>query len=419
MKNSVEIETALARLYRAESGKILAVLIAQFRDFDLAEDTFQDAVTQAVVVWRRDGLPRNACAWLLTVARRQAINRLRRTATHAKAEPLLSVFENTEVSTEVSDDEDAHIPDERLKLIFTCCHPAINEEAQVALTLKTVCGLSVHQIARAFLISETTLQQRLVRAKKKLRLTGIPYLVPSGKKLADRLDTVLDVVYLIFNEGFSRVGASESQPDLCHEALGLGRTLYHLLPTPEVCGLLALVLLHNARRPARLDQTGDLIPLEHQDRSKWDAAQIAEGKQLLKQCLSQQSVGRYQIQAAISALHADVAGARATDWSQIELLYRLLEHVMPSPIVTLNRAVALSYADTAVAGLTLLESIGTQLEQYQPYHAARADLLRRAGRLEEALTAYEAALALTENHAERQFLQQRAEECRRRNVEQR
>ncbi len=397
-------DLTLARIYRDDAGGVLAVLIRQFRDFDLAEDALQDALAEALVAWRRDGLPRSTAGWLLTVARRRAIDRIRRALTvrdEANQRELLARIEDDGEEAE----EMQTVPDERLRLIFTCCHPALAPDAQVALTLRTICGLTTQQIARAYLTSDVTMAQRLVRAKSKIKLAAIPYEVPGALQLNERLAAGLDVIYLIFNEGFSASdGASPVREELCAEAIRLGNILYQLMPHPEAGGLLALMWLHDARRVARAKADGVYVPLELQDRSLWDREQIARGKQVLLQCLARNRPGPFQIQAAISAVHADAETFAETDWAQIAGLYGALEQKEPSPVVTLNRAVALANAGNVEGGLALLAAIAAALEGYQPLHAARADLLVRCGRSGEAAMAYRKAIDLSRNEAERTFL---------------
>ncbi len=397
-------DLTLARIYRDDAGGVLAVLIRQFRDFDLAEDALQDALAEALVAWRRDGLPRSTAGWLLTVARRRAIDRIRRALTvrdEANQRELLARIEDDGEEAE----EMQPVPDERLRLIFTCCHPALAPDAQVALTLRTICGLTTQQIARAYLTSDVTMAQRLVRAKSKIKLAAIPYEVPGALQLNERLAAVLDVIYLIFNEGFSASdGASPVREELCAEAIRLENILYKLMPHPEAGGLLALMWLHDARRVARAKADGVYVPLDLQDRSLWDREQIARGKQVLLQCLARNRPGPFQIQAAISAVHADAETFAETDWTQIAGLYGALEKKEPSPVVTLNRAVALANAGDVEGGLALLAAIAAALEDYQPLHAARADLLMRCGRSGEAALAYRKAIDLSRNEAERTFL---------------
>jgi len=383
---------------------VLAALIAQLRDFDLAEEAFQDAMAEAARVWPRNGVPKNGGAWLLTVARRRAIDRLRRASVRnsdmAKAVILQSI------ETDDVPEADYVIPDERLRLIFTCCHPALPSESQVALTLRTLCGLSVREIARAFLTTEPAMQQRLTRAKMKIRGAGIAYAVPEAADIATRLEPVLAVIYLIYNESYSASeGAALVRVDLAAEALRLAQILHHLLPHPEVAGLLALMTLHNARRPARLDEGGALVMLQDQDRNLWDAAAIAAGKKLLLHTLAQARPGPYQVQAAISALHSGAHSWGETDWAQISGLYTALYAMMPSPVVALNRAVAMARDGDTATGLQDIMALETVLPKYQPYFAARADLRRQTGDVVGAKADYEKAIALGSNVLEQGYLE--------------
>lgn len=383
---------------------MLAALIAQLRDFDLAEEAFQDAMTEAARVWPRNGVPENGGAWLLTVARRRAIDRLRRASVRNSDMAKAAILQSAE--TEDVPEGDYVIPDERLRLIFTCCHPALPPEAQVALTLRTLCGLSVREIARAFLTGEPAMQQRLTRAKTKIRGAGIAYTVPEAADIAMRLEPVLAVIYLIYNESYSASeGAAVVRVDLAAEALRLAQILHHLLPHPEVAGLLALMTLHNARRPARLDADGALVMLQDQDRNLWDAAAIAAGKKLLLHTLAQARPGPYQVQAAISALHSGAESWGATDWAQISGLYTALYAMTPSPVVALNRAVAVAKGGDIVAGLRDIMALETALPNYQPYFAARADLQRQTGDMLGAKADYEKAIALGSNVLEQAYLE--------------
>lgn len=406
MSSDRSIETCLAGVYRENAGQVLSALIAQLRDFDLAEDALQDALSAALVAWRRDGTPDNPAAWLLTVARRRALDRLRRIAVRNAPENVQAIVDDLEHATAAEDAEaDQPIPDERLRLIFTCCNPALNQPAQVALTLRTLCGLSTRAIARAFLVPEATMAQRLVRAKNKIRVAGIPYQVPAPPFLAGRLDAVLATIYFIFNEGYAATeGDSPTRADLCEEAIRLGRLMCHLTPAPEAGGLLALMLLHDSRREARRDKDGAMVALDTQDRSLWDIAKIDEGIRMLRAALGRNRPGPYQIQAAISALHAEAADFGGTDWIQIAGLYAALEQYTPSPVVTLNRAVALSHGGPVENALELLDTVAPALDTYQPFFAAKADFLKRLGRHDAAREAYQAALALTTNDAEKDFL---------------
>jgi len=396
--------TNLGDLHRREYGRILASLIRVVRDFDLAEDALQEAFEAALAQWPAQGAPDNPVAWLIGTARHKAIDQLRRrTMAEAKRDEIAA-----EVAPEV--EADAPLPLDSLRLIFTCCHPALAPEAQVALTLRTVCGLSTEAIARAFLVPVPTLQQRIVRAKAKIKGARIPYEVPDDDELAARLDAVLAVVYLVFTEGYSATsGTGLVRADLCAEAIRLARLLAELLPDErEVKGLLALMLLHDARRDSRTDASGAIVLLEDQDRSRWDRGRIAEGAALVGEALRARAPGAYAIQAAIAALHAQAPSARATDWPQIAALYGVLAGLHPSPVVELNRAVAVAMADGIEHGLALLEAV--HLPGYYLLPAARADLLRRLGRRPEAAQAYRDALALVTNDAERRYLERRLTE---------
>lgn len=401
-----KIHAIIETTFRQEYGRVLAALISQLRDFELAEDVLQDALIIALERWDNKGIPRNPGAWLTTTARRRAIDRLRRNSTLARKQALLI---EVAASKESEDDEMQPIPDDRLKLMFTCCHPSLALEAQVALTLRTLGGLSTVEIARAFLVSEPAMAQRLARARSKIRDAGIPYNIPPAHLLPERLDTLLAVIYLIFNEGYCATsGDSLIRGELCGEAIRLCRVLVSLISDDslgaEAYGLLALMLLHDSRRSARVNAAGELVLLEDQDRSLWDQMQIREGVAILEAVLPLRRPGSYQLQAAISALHAEAASSEETDWPQIVELYRLLAQISPSPVVEVNRAVAVSMVDGPRAGLQRLLLAAESMENYYPFHVARADLLRRSNQREAAADAYQRALTLCQNHLERTHL---------------
>ncbi|HEY7559929.1 MAG TPA: RNA polymerase sigma factor [Candidatus Binatia bacterium] len=399
-------------VYRSDSRQVLATLIRLLGDFEIAEEALHDAFSVALEQWPRDGVPANPRAWLVSTGRFKAIDAIRR---RARFTPLPDDIDKRLVAD--TDDIEARIDesieDDRLRLIFTCCHPALSPDAQVAMTLREVCGFTTEEVARAFLSSPPTVAQRIVRAKAKIRNARIPYEVPSATDLPDRLDAVLRVVYLVFNEGYSASsGAALTRHDLSSEAISLGRLLVELLPEPEALGLLALMLLHDSRRAARTSPSGELILLDDQDRSLWNRDQIAAGVTLVERALASRQVGPYTIQAAIAAVHANAPNAAATDWAQIVALYDLLARAEPSPVVELNRAVAVAMHDGPAAGLALIDAILERgdLSDYHLAHAARADLCRRLGRIAEAKVSYERALRLTEQEPERQFLERRLAE---------
>lgn len=404
------VRESLDAIYRAESGRIRATLIRLLGDFELAEDAVHDAFAAALQRWPQDGVPENPIAWLISTGRFKAIDALRRRARfdasqEAIAERLESETNNTGAEENIEDD--------RLRLIFTCCHPALAPEARVALTLREVCGLTTEEIASAFLTAAPTLAQRIVRAKAKIREARIPYQIPSPEELPNRLNTVLQVVYLVFNEGYTASsGTSLTRADLSGEAIRIGRLLLNLLPEPEVMGLLALMLLQESRRAARTSPAGELILLEHQDRTQWNREQIAEGVALVEHALLSRRFGSYTLQAAIAAVHAEADNAASTDWPQIVALYSALLQAEPSPIVELNRAVAVAMRDGPEAGLALIDSLLArgELTDYRLAHSARADLCRRLGRFPEARLSYERALMLTQLEPEKQFFKKRLSE---------
>ncbi len=401
---------AAADAFRQEWGRVFAALIRMTGDWDLAEECAQDAFALALERWPRDGVPRRPGAWLTTVSRNRALDRLRRAATETaklKEALVLSVPDDPDGAA----DDESGVPDDRLRLIFTCCHPALRLDARVALTLRTLAGLTTAEIARAFLVPEATMAKRLVRAKHKIQAAGIPYRVPPGHLLQERTSSVLAVLYLLFNEGYAAsVGADLVRQNLCAEAIRLAKVLARLMPDdPEVLGLAALMLLHDARRATRVDQAGDLVTLEDQDRSRWDKREVADGIRILDMALRRERPGPYQIQAAIAACHATAAEAAATDWAQIALLYQRLVQLVPSPVVELNRAVAVAMADGPAAGLELVEALEASgaLPGYHLVPATRADLLRRLGRPAEAAASYRQALELASSDVERRYLSQR------------
>jgi RNA polymerase sigma-70 factor (ECF subfamily) len=406
------VSAAVARAFRDERAIVLATLIRQVGDFQLAEDAVQDAFEAAVTVWRRDGVPANPGAWITTAARRRAIDRLRRNRSVAdRAERLAELTRLDAQHEEPSMDDESTIIDDRLRLVFTCCHPALEMPARVALTLRALGGMTTGEIARAFLVAEPTMGKRIVRAKRKIADARIPYRIPADEELPDRLRGVLRVVYLIFNEGYAATeGDRLVREELCDEAIRLGELLSRLMPDDaEVWGLLALMLLHDARRAARVDPSGRYVALDAQDRSLWDQDRIREGLAKLERAVRLRRPGEYQLQAAITALQIQAPDAEATDWAQIAELYGALVNLNPSPVVELNRAVAVGMASGPAAGLELLEPLLAEpaLERYQPLYAAHAELLSRAGDAEGAARAYERAIALTANAVERAELERR------------
>ncbi len=396
-------------VYRSESRRVLATLIRLLGDFDRAEEALHDAFAAALQQWPRDGIPDNPRAWLVSAGRFKAIDALRRRARFdASLRLLAEQLEDAAEAAEVDEMED-----DRLRLIFTCCHPALPADGRVALTLREVCDLTTEEIARAFLAPPATIAQRIVRAKAKIRDAQLPYRVPERDELPARLESVLQVVYLVFNEGYTAsVGAELTRADLCAEAIRLGRLLLELLPNAEVMGLLALMLLHDARRAARTDATGELVRLDEQDRSLWNRQQIAEGSQLMQLALTSRAFGPYSLQAAIVAVHAEAPSAAQTDWPQIVRLYDVLLQLSPSPVVELNRAVAVAMRDGPEAGLLLVDELlgRGELQDYHLSHATRADLLRRLARIDEACEAYRSALRLVQLEPERRFLQRQLDE---------
>ena len=403
------VRDAVDTLYRSDSRRVLATLIRLLGDFNVAEEALHDAFAAAVEQWPRDGVPTNPRAWLVSTGRFKAIDAMRRRARFDAS--LAALAEQFDAATsDGAEWDDEGVGDDRLRLIFTCCHPALPPDAQVALTLREVCGLTTEEIARAFLTGAPTVAQRIVRAKAKIRDARIPYEVPSRADLPDRLDSVLRVVYLVFNEGYSASsGVSLTRHDLSGEAIRLGRLLIELLPEPEAVGLLALMLLQESRRAARTSPEGELVLLDDQDRSLWNRDQIAEGSALVQRALSSERVGPYTLQAAIAAVHAGAPNAAATDWAQIVGLYDVLARVDPSPVVELNRAVAIALRDGPAAGLVLIDALLARgdLRDYHLAHSARADLCRRLGRTAEARAAYKRALSLTRQEPERRFLERR------------
>ncbi|HUB29078.1 MAG TPA: RNA polymerase sigma factor [Terracidiphilus sp.] len=404
------ISRTIESLYRSESGRVLATLVRLLGDLDLAEESMHEAFAAALESWPRSGLPDKPRPWLISTARFKAIDGMRRRARFDGAQQELIAHIESRASAAPGDADDEEIEDDRLRLIFTCCHPDLPPEQQVALTLREICGLTTEEIARAFLITPATLAQRIVRAKTKIRETQIPYDVPGPQELPQRLDAVLQVVYLVFNEGYSaRAGAEVTRAELTAEAIRLGRLLMEVQPDPEVIGLLALMLLQESRRAARTSPTGELVLLENQDRSLWNREQIAEGVALVERALGSRRFGPYTLQAAIASVHAQAESAPATDWPHIVALYNQLVRMQPSPVVHLNRAVAIAMRDGPQSGLAHIEAAMEhgELANYYLAHSARAEMCRRLGRTAEARASYEKALALTQQEPERQFLQER------------
>jgi RNA polymerase sigma-70 factor (ECF subfamily) len=408
-----QLSRTIETLYRSESGRVLATLVRLLGDLDLAEESMHEAFAAALESWPQTGIPDKPRPWLISTARFKAIDAMRRRARFDGAQrDLVAHMESRDHSAPLDDEE---IEDDRLRLIFTCCHPALPPEGQVALTLREICGLTTEEIARAFLVTPATLAQRIVRAKAKIRETPIPYEVPTPQELPERLDAVLQVIYLVFNEGYSAAaGAEVTRAELTGEAIRLGRLLTELqpepeVPKPEIMGLLALMLLQESRRAARTSPAGELILLENQDRSLWNREQIAEGVALVEKALQSRRFGSYTLQAAIAAVHAEAESVAATDWRQIVALYNQLVRIQPSPVVQLNRAVAIAMQEGPEAGLTHIDAVleHGELANYYLAHSARADMYRRLGRTAEARSSYEKALALTQQEPERQFLEER------------
>ena len=409
---SVMIRDRIDDLYRTDSRRVFASLVRLLKDFDLADDAMHEAFAAAVEIWQRDGVPANPRAWLISTGKFKAINALRRQGRLKALQPEIASRVD-EVADENAARAATEIEDDRLRLIFTCCHPAIDPKLQVPLTLREVCGLTTEEIAHAFLTSKATMAQRIVRGKAKIRDEQIPYVVPSLADLPDRLDAVLSAIYLVFNEGYAASqGGSLLRVDLTAEAIRLGRLLLELLPDPEAKGLLALMLLHESRRQARVSQDGEIILLEEQDRSRWDYQMISEGTALVEQALRSRRFGAYTLQAAISAIHAQAGTAAQTDWNQIVVLYSALLGIDSSPIVELNRAVAVAMRDGPEAGLVLIDAILKRgdLVDYHRAHAARAELCRRSGKMSDAKNSYERAISLARQEPERQFLTRRLSE---------
>jgi RNA polymerase sigma-70 factor, ECF subfamily len=408
--NAAHVRDRVDAIYRSDSRRVLATLIRLLGDFDLAEEALHDAFATAVEQWPEKGIPSNPSSWLISTGRFKAIDRLRKSARLESADG--EILDRLQ-STETPDQGEDGVEDDRLRLIFTCCHPALNADAQIALTLREVCGLTTEEVASAFLTPAPTLAQRIVRAKSKIRDAGIPYEIPSLSDLPERLESVLHVIYLVFNEGYlASAGPELTRESLSGEAIRLGRLLVELLPEPEAMGLLALMLLHEARRSSRASMSGELILLEDQDRSLWNREQIQEGVGLVERALASRRIGPYSLQAAIAAVHAEAPDAASTDWPQIVALYDLLLKAEPSAVIELNRAAAIAMRDGPAKGLDLIDAILVRgdLENYYPAHAARAELLRRLGRGRDAANAYRRTLELVTQNAERRFLERRLAE---------
>lgn len=407
-ENELCARDAIEALARADTGRLLGALLRDIRDFQLAEDCLQEAMESAMVHWARNGLPASPAGWVLQTARRKAIDRFRRARNFSRKAVEYALLIDLDRQT-VDSEEPAAIPDERLRLIFCCCHPALDSKTRLALTLRTLCGLTTRQIARAFVDREDAMAQRLVRARHKITKAGIPFGIPEPEQWADRLNSVLSVIYLTFNEGYAATAGSEPlRHDLCLEAIRLGRLMLELIPAdPECEGLLALMLLNHSRAQARFDDQGRMIALEHQDRSQWQAREIAEGCALLERALKRGRPGLFQLQAAISALHAQAPGHAATGWQEIVLLYDAMHALSANPVYLLNRAVAVSYACGPQIALAALGAVEADLCHYQPLHATKADLLRRLGQIAAARLCYQRAIALSENESEKLFLTER------------